>query len=141
MARPWHMPLILLLIVTPLTSPIQDQSRYQSMRIYRDIPKTQSYMPQALRFAMKEYNQASEDTNIYKAVQVIQAQEKVTSGLCYRMTIKLGRTICRKSLTDHAYCPIEENSSWRKYITCSFEVFALPWLNQYSLMNSNCRGT
>ncbi|XP_020842741.1 cystatin-like isoform X3 [Phascolarctos cinereus] len=141
MARPWHMPLILLLIVTPLTSPIQDQSRYPSMRIYQDIPKTQSYMPQALRFAVKEYNQASEDTNIYKVVQVIQAQEKVTSSLRYHMTIKLGRTICRKSLTDHVHCPIEENSSWRKYINCSLEVFALPWLNRYSLMNWNCSDT
>ena len=49
-------------------------------REFQDIPASYVYVQQALWFAMKEYNEASRDTYVYKVTDILRSQEQV--GRC-----------------------------------------------------------
>lgn len=51
------------------------------VREFKDIPETYVYVQQALWFAMKEYNKASEDKYAFKVVKVLKSQEQVGGHL------------------------------------------------------------
>lgn len=51
------------------------------VREFKDIPESYVYVQQALWFAMKEYNKASEDKYTFKVVKVLKSQEQVGGNL------------------------------------------------------------
>lgn len=49
-------------------------------REFQDISASYVYVQQALWFAMKEYNEASKDTYVYKVMNILRSQEQVSGS-------------------------------------------------------------
>uniref|UniRef100_A0A8C4YA94 Egg-white cystatin n=1 Tax=Gopherus evgoodei TaxID=1825980 RepID=A0A8C4YA94_9SAUR len=58
----------------------------------------------ALRFAMSEYNKASNDKYRSRVAEVLQARKQIVSGVKYYLNVKVGRTTCTKSSTEVQDC-------------------------------------
>ncbi|XP_007427618.1 cystatin-2-like [Python bivittatus] len=92
----------------------------------------------ALQFAINEYNRASNDMYSSRVSEVVRVQTQVVSGLKYYFTVKVGRTVCRKGVSDLENCALHEGPNLAKTMTCNFEVYSIPWMNSISLQKSNC---
>uniref|UniRef100_A0A7N5KBP0 Cystatin domain-containing protein n=1 Tax=Ailuropoda melanoleuca TaxID=9646 RepID=A0A7N5KBP0_AILME len=92
----------------------------------------------ALQFAMGEYNRASNDMYGSRVSEVLGVQTQVVSGLKYYFTVKVGRTVCRKEVTDLETCEFHKGPNLAKTVTCRFEVYDVPWTSTISLVKSVC---
>ncbi|XP_067421449.1 cystatin-C [Emydura macquarii macquarii] len=93
----------------------------------------------ALRFAMSEYNKASNDKYRSRVAEVVQARKQIVSGIKYYLDVKVGRTTCTKSDSEDKECAFHEGPELAKHVTCSFVVYTVPWLNRISLLENNCQ--
>ncbi|XP_061444006.1 cystatin-like [Rhineura floridana] len=92
----------------------------------------------ALQFAMNEYNRGSNDMYASRVSEVIRLRKQIVSGMKYFIDVKVGRTTCRKSVADVGNCAFHEAPGMAKLQICNFVVYAVPWLNQVSLLENNC---
>uniref|UniRef100_A0A7N5KP83 Cystatin domain-containing protein n=1 Tax=Ailuropoda melanoleuca TaxID=9646 RepID=A0A7N5KP83_AILME len=77
----------------------------------------------ALRFAMNEYNRASNDKYVGRVSEVVEAQKQIVAGVKYYLEVKVGRTTCAKSVTDVTAvenCAFHEAPALAKTVTCHF---------------------
>uniref|UniRef100_A0A8C8S714 Egg-white cystatin n=1 Tax=Pelusios castaneus TaxID=367368 RepID=A0A8C8S714_9SAUR len=93
----------------------------------------------ALRFAMSEYNKASNDKYRSRAAELVRARKQIVAGIKYYLTVKVGRTTCTKAESEDHECAFHEQPELAKRITCNFVVYSVPWLNQITLMENNCQ--
>uniref|UniRef100_T1DNC4 Cystatin-like protein n=1 Tax=Crotalus horridus TaxID=35024 RepID=T1DNC4_CROHD len=92
----------------------------------------------ALQFAMNEYNRGSNDMYSSRVSEVVEAQKQIVSGIKYYFTVKIGRTVCRKGATDLENCAFHNAPKLAQTMTCTFEVYNIPWRNFISLEKSSC---
>ncbi|NWU69310.1 CYT protein, partial [Pterocles burchelli] len=95
-------------------------------------------MQRALRFAIVEYNRASNDMYSSRVVRVLSAQRQIVSGIKYIMKVEIGRTTCPKPAADLQSCALHEEPQMAKHTVCDFVVYTVPWLNQIRLLESRC---
>ncbi|KAM5304589.1 cystatin-C-like [Glossophaga mutica] len=96
---------------------------------------------QALSFALKEYNKASNDAFHSRALRVVRARKQVVAGLNYFLDVEIGRTTCTKSQPNLASCPFHIQPHLRKKTLCSFQIYTVPWLGKTSMVKSSCQDT
>ncbi|XP_026528316.1 cystatin-2 [Notechis scutatus] len=92
----------------------------------------------ALQFAMNEYNRGSNDMYASRVSEVVEAQKQLVSGVKYYLTVKIGRTVCRKGISDLENCAFHDTPKLAQTMTCTFEVYSIPWINTISLQKSSC---
>uniref|UniRef100_A0A0K8S1H3 Cystatin-like protein n=1 Tax=Crotalus horridus TaxID=35024 RepID=A0A0K8S1H3_CROHD len=92
----------------------------------------------ALQFAMNEYNRGSNDMYSSRVSEVVEAQKQIVSGIKYYFTVKIGRTVCRKGAIDLENCAFHNAPKLAQTMTCTFEVYNIPWRNFISLEKSSC---
>uniref|UniRef100_A0A8C5RD80 Cystatin n=1 Tax=Laticauda laticaudata TaxID=8630 RepID=A0A8C5RD80_LATLA len=92
----------------------------------------------ALRFAMNDYNRGSNDMYASRVADVVEAQKQIVSGIKYYFTVKIGRTVCRKGASDLENCAFHDTPKLAQTMTCTFEVYHVPWRNMISLQKSSC---
>ncbi|KAL7984631.1 hypothetical protein Chor_003201 [Crotalus horridus] len=63
---------------------------------------------------------------------------QIVSGIKYYFTVKIGRTVCRKGATDLENCAFHNAPKLAQTMTCTFEVYNIPWRNFISLEKSSC---
>ncbi|CAM4540859.1 unnamed protein product [Lepidochelys olivacea] len=104
-----------------------------------DAEENDEGVQRALRFAMSEYNKASNDKYRSRVAEVLRARKQIVSGVKYYLNVKVGRTTCMKSSTEVQDCEFHEKPDLAKHVTCSFTVYTVPWLNQISLLENKCQ--
>ncbi|XP_013920405.1 PREDICTED: cystatin-2-like [Thamnophis sirtalis] len=92
----------------------------------------------ALQFAMNEYNRGSNDMYHSRVSEVVQAQKQIVSGVKYYFTVKIGRTVCRKGASDLENCAFHNTPKLAQTMTCTFEIYNVPWRNMIRLTKSSC---
>ncbi|XP_066092254.1 cystatin-C-like [Saccopteryx bilineata] len=93
---------------------------------------------QALKFALSEYNKASNDAFHSRAMRVVRARKQIVAGLNYFLDVEVGRTTCTKSQPNLDTCPFHDQPHMRKKALCSFQIYTVPWLNKTSMVKSSC---
>ncbi|XP_069706226.1 cystatin-C [Phaenicophaeus curvirostris] len=101
-------------------------------------PENDEGLQRALRFAVAEYNKASNDMYSSRAVRVLSAQRQIVSGVKYIMKVEIGRTTCPKPATDLQSCAFHDAPHMAKHSVCEFTVYTVPWLNQIKLLKNTC---
>uniref|UniRef100_A0A8V5FU02 Egg-white cystatin n=1 Tax=Melopsittacus undulatus TaxID=13146 RepID=A0A8V5FU02_MELUD len=104
-----------------------------------DNPDNDEGVQKALKFAMTEYNKASNDLYASRVVRIISAKSQIVSGVKYIMKVEVGQTTCPKTATDLQSCALHEEPDMAKLTTCKFVVYTVPWLNQIKLLESSCQ--
>ncbi|XP_015682709.1 cystatin-2 [Protobothrops mucrosquamatus] len=93
----------------------------------------------ALQFAVNEYNRGSNDMYSSRVSEVVEVQKQIVRGIKYYFAVKIGRTVCRKgATTDHENCAFHTTPKPAQTMTCTFEVYSIPWRNIISLEKSSC---
>ncbi|KAF7240450.1 Cystatin-2 [Varanus komodoensis] len=92
----------------------------------------------ALRFAMKEYNRGSNDMYASRVSEVISVKRQLVSGVKYIIVTGVGRTTCTKAVADVENCAFHTAPGLAKHMTCTFEVYTVPWQNKISLLRTSC---
>ncbi|ETE66625.1 Cystatin-C, partial [Ophiophagus hannah] len=92
----------------------------------------------ALQFAMNEYNRRSNDMYASRVSEVVEVQKQIVSGIKYYFTVKIGRTVCRKGASGLENCAFHNTPKLAQTMTCTFEVYKVPWRNMISLQKSSC---
>ncbi|XP_041107955.1 cystatin-like [Polyodon spathula] len=93
----------------------------------------------ALKFAVTEFNKANNDVHLYRVSKVVRVQTQVVAGIKYIMTVKMGRTSCRKGKTGNIeLCAFHNGPQLAKTSTCTFEVWSRPWIPETRLLKSTC---
>ena len=97
--------LLLLVAVVALTSTgVHAWGSPKVVRKFQDIPKSYVYVQQALWFAMKEYNKASQDPYIFKVKEILKSQEQVSGSgssffVLFVLLLQPGHCPCRSAET------------------------------------------
>ncbi|PWA25619.1 hypothetical protein CCH79_00001481, partial [Gambusia affinis] len=91
----------------------------------------------ALKFAVVQHNNGTNDTVLYQVVKVVSAEVQVVGGLKYIMTVILGRTNCEKEAPADN-CGINNEPGFAQHLRCKFEVWSRPWLNDTQLILAKC---
>ncbi|XP_041105995.1 cystatin C (amyloid angiopathy and cerebral hemorrhage) [Polyodon spathula] len=93
----------------------------------------------ALKFAVAEFNKASNDMYVHRVWKVISAQKQVVSGIKYIVTVQMGRTSCRKGGAEKVeLCAFHDVPELAKTSTCTFEVVSRLWIPETKLVKNTC---
>uniref|UniRef100_A0A8C6JMZ7 Egg-white cystatin n=1 Tax=Melopsittacus undulatus TaxID=13146 RepID=A0A8C6JMZ7_MELUD len=79
-----------------------------------DNPDNDEGVQKALKFAMTEYNKASNDLYASRVVRIISAKSQIVSGVKYIMKVEVGQTTCPKTATDLQSCALHEEPDMAK---------------------------
>ncbi|XP_076018455.1 cystatin C (amyloid angiopathy and cerebral hemorrhage) [Genypterus blacodes] len=91
----------------------------------------------ALSFAVRQHNKATNDQFLVDVVRVLKAETQVVSGVNYFITVMMGRTQCKKTNQEPVCAMQEEPEMARQYI-CTFTVYNVPWTRTISLTEQTC---
>ncbi|XP_039214408.1 cystatin-1-like [Crotalus tigris] len=94
----------------------------------------------AAAFAVEQYNERSDNTNYFKVLRIVKAETQVVAGAKYYLTVEIGETVCEKSNGPMTYSEIQncELLPQGKKLTCNFEVWSRPWLNENQVTSMSC---
>ncbi|KAK6489893.1 cystatin-like [Huso huso] len=93
----------------------------------------------ALKFAVAEFNKASNDMYIHRVSKVVKVQKQVVAGIKYIVTVQMGRTSCRKGGAEKIeLCAFHDEPELAKTSTCTFEVVSRLWIPETKLVKSTC---
>ncbi|NXN91818.1 CYT protein, partial [Rhinopomastus cyanomelas] len=95
-------------------------------------------LQRALRFAMAQYNKASNDMYFSRVVRVISAKRQIVAGINYIMEVEIGRTTCQKPATNLQNCPLSDAPQMSERTVCKFTVYSVPWENKMELVENRC---
>ncbi|XP_029451260.1 cystatin-like isoform X2 [Rhinatrema bivittatum] len=94
----------------------------------------------ALSFAIKMYNNGSNDKYASNVVEVIGAQSQIVSGVKYYLQTRIARTTCNNNPTnDLENCAFHEAPELAKNLKCKFEVHIIPWEDSCKLLKQDCQ--
>ncbi|XP_028632202.1 cystatin-S-like [Grammomys surdaster] len=95
--------------------------------------------PEALDFAVRQYNKSNSDLYVSSGVEVKSVQSQVVAGKKFLFDVILGKTTCLKPQDDLTNCRLKEESNQQEHEFCSFGVYYVPWENHMALVSSSCR--
>ncbi|KAM3929966.1 cystatin-like [Leptodactylus fuscus] len=105
-----------------------------------DADVNSTLVKQAVSCALYEYNKASNDMYHTGVVKVHSAQKQIVSGIKVFLDVDIGRTQCKKPITDASGCKLHPDPNVAQIFACHFEVTQTPWKNkgECSVLKSNC---
>ncbi|XP_031228025.1 cystatin-like 1 [Mastomys coucha] len=133
--RGLRIPLLLLLVTVVVMAKVNDIQRWGG---FKEKATSKKNINSTLHFFIQSYNDASNDTYLYQVQKLIQGQMQLTTGVEYLVTVKIGRTKCKKNETNRASCPLQ-NSKLKKSLVCTSLIYSVPWMNHYQLWNNSCQ--
>ncbi|XP_028279458.1 cystatin C (amyloid angiopathy and cerebral hemorrhage) [Parambassis ranga] len=91
----------------------------------------------ALNFAVVQHNKATNDMYLSQVAEVVKAQAQVVAGMKYVITVKMGKTPCRKDSAAEV-CAVHQDPAKARPYQCTFTVWSRPWLNDIRLIDQTC---
>ncbi|XP_021012185.1 cystatin-like 1 [Mus caroli] len=134
-ARGLRIPLLLLLVTVVVMAKVNHIQRWGG---FKEKATSKKNINSTLHFFIHSYNNASNDTYLYQVQKLIQGQMQLTTGVEYLVTVKIGRTKCKKNETKKASCPLQ-SSKLKKSLICKSLIYSVPWMNYYQLWNNSCQ--
>ncbi|XP_070833668.1 cystatin C (amyloid angiopathy and cerebral hemorrhage) [Chaetodon trifascialis] len=104
---------------------------------FQDIDVNDEGAQNALNFAVAFHNRGSNDMYLSKVAEVVKVQRQVVSGLKYIITVKMGKTPCRKTDASEV-CAIHEDPEKARVYQCTFTVWSRLWLNDIRVQKQEC---
>ncbi|XP_058542337.1 cystatin-C-like [Neofelis nebulosa] len=138
MAQRLHSPLLLLAALALALALAVNSQRNSKVGAPWDADVNDKDVQKALKFALSEYNKASNDENYSRVLQVKGAQKQVVAGINYFLDVEIGRTKCTKSEPNKESCPFYEQPDLLRKKLCSFQIYTVPWRSEKSLVKSRC---
>ncbi|XP_034352392.1 cystatin-like 1 [Arvicanthis niloticus] len=134
-ARGLKTPLLLLLVTVVVMAKVNHIQRWGG---FKEKATSKKNINSTLHFFIQSYNNASNDTYLFRVQKLIQSQMQLTTGVEYLVTVKIGRTKCKKNETKKASCPLQ-GSKLKKSLICTSLIYSVPWTNCYQLWNNSCQ--
>ncbi|XP_077016831.1 cystatin-13-like [Tamandua tetradactyla] len=138
MARPCQTLLLVVAATALAPRSVQAWGSPKVVREFQDIPESYVYVQQALWFAMKEYNKASQDKYYFRVVKILKSQEQVTDSLEYYIEAKIARTMCKKISGENENCLFQQDPTMQKTVLCTFIVASKPWKFELNMLKKKC---
>lgn len=105
----------------------------------RELSVDDDGVKEALKFAMYEYNKASNDMYQSRLAKVHNATMQLVNGYKYDMNVEVRRTTCRKPTTDDNGCPFHEEPTLAEAKMCHFIVVNRKWASQIFMDTLKCQ--
>ncbi|XP_030054944.1 cystatin [Microcaecilia unicolor] len=105
----------------------------------REAGVNEEGVQKAMSFAMRKYNQASNDKYAMNVCRMIRARKQIVSGIKYFIDVDVCRTQCDISTSELTNCAFHQGSELEKTLTCQFVVRVIPWRKQSELESQECR--
>ncbi|XP_020842806.1 cystatin-C [Phascolarctos cinereus] len=132
--------LLLPLLLLALVLAVQAQERLpRLLGGLMEADQNDEGVQQALGFALREFNRASNDKFGSRVFRVVRVRKQVVSGLKYYIDAEIRRTTCDKSVADLSSCPYHKDPALKKHSICEFQVYSVPWMGKTSLLKSECK--
>uniref|UniRef100_A0A2R8MYG5 Cystatin like 1 n=2 Tax=Callithrix jacchus TaxID=9483 RepID=A0A2R8MYG5_CALJA len=129
----WRKPLLLLSALV-LSAKLGHFQRWEG---FQEKPMSKKNMNSTLTFFIQSYNNASNDTYSYRVQKLIRSQMQLTTGVEYIVTVKIGRTKCKRNDSSSSSCPLQ-SKKLRKSLICESLIYTVPWINYFQLWNNSC---
>uniref|UniRef100_A0A8C5KG49 Cystatin-like 1 n=2 Tax=Jaculus jaculus TaxID=51337 RepID=A0A8C5KG49_JACJA len=133
-AQSWRIPLLLLVTLILMIK----LGHFQRWEGFQEKPMSKQNMNSTLHFFIQSYNNASNDTYLFQVQKLIRSQMQLTTGVEYLVTVKIGRTKCKKGTGRSTSCPMQSNKL-KKSLICTSLIYTVPWVNYYQLWNNSCQ--
>ncbi|CAK6951735.1 cystatin C (amyloid angiopathy and cerebral hemorrhage) [Scomber scombrus] len=104
----------------------------------RDIDVNDSGLKNALNFAVVQHNRGTNDLFVSQVAEVLKAQSQVVAGMKYIVTVKMGKTDCRKG-SGVEVCTIHPETDKARFYQCTFTVWSRPWLSDIRVLEEKCQ--
>uniref|UniRef100_A0A8C4DDY2 Cystatin C (amyloid angiopathy and cerebral hemorrhage) n=1 Tax=Dicentrarchus labrax TaxID=13489 RepID=A0A8C4DDY2_DICLA len=102
---------------------------------FRDADVNDEGVQNALNFAVVEHNKGSNDMYLSQVAQVVKVQTQVVAGTKYVITVKMGKTPCRKDQAEEV-CTVHQDPEMP--YQCTFTVWSRPWLSDIRVISEKC---
>ncbi|KAH0514675.1 Cystatin-D [Microtus ochrogaster] len=130
--------LTLVIAACPVTS-TNVEAKKMVVGSWQPIDPNDEEVKKAVDFAVKTYNDLTNDLYVSKPIQLMSASQQVVAGMNYYLKIKLGRTTCPKGQSvDLDDCPFNEQPDQQERTICNFEINTVPWKKKISMTNFSC---
>ncbi|XP_058535486.1 cystatin-like 1 isoform X2 [Ochotona princeps] len=61
----------------------------------------------------------------------------LTTGVEYKVTVKIGRTKCKRNSRTNSSCPLQKKKL-KKSLICESLIYTVPWINYFRMWNNSC---
>nr|XP_040132130.1 cystatin-like 1 isoform X2 [Ictidomys tridecemlineatus] len=102
--RAWRTPLLLLVGVV-LVAVLGHFERWEG---FQNVSMSKNNRNSTLSFFIDSYNNASNDTYLFRVRKLIRSQMQLTTGVEYLLTVKISRTKCKRNETKTTDCPLQK---------------------------------
>ncbi|KAK1905935.1 Cystatin [Dissostichus eleginoides] len=104
---------------------------------YTNIDVNDEGAQNALNFAVVEHNKQSNSMFLSQVAEVVGVKRQLVAGLKYVITVRMGKTPCRKG-TANEVCAIHQDPAQALPYQCEFTVLVVPWRNETKMLEQNC---
>ncbi|KAF3842268.1 hypothetical protein F7725_024219 [Dissostichus mawsoni] len=87
--------------------------------------------------AVVEHNKQSNSMFLSQVAEVVGVKRQLVAGLKYVITVRMGKTPCRKG-TANEVCAIHQDPAQALPYQCEFTVLVVPWRNETKMLGQNC---
>ncbi|KAL4697835.1 hypothetical protein H8957_001228 [Semnopithecus entellus] len=134
MAEPWQALRLLLAILLTLMA-LTYQARKKTFLSVQEVTAIENYAKDSLQWITDQYNKESDDKYHFRIFRVLKVQQRITDHLEYHLNVEMQRTTCQKPETTNC---VPQEGELHKQVNCFFSVFAIPWFEQYKILNKTC---
>ncbi|KAM4832694.1 cystatin-like 1 [Urocitellus parryii] len=131
--RAWRTPLLLLVGVVVVAV----LGHFERWEGFQNVSMSKNNRNSTLSFFIDSYNNASNDTYLFRVRKLIRSQMQLTTGVEYLLTVKISRTKCKRNETKTTDCPLQKKKL-KKTLICQSLIYTVPWVQYYQLWNSSC---
>ncbi|XP_005381027.1 PREDICTED: cystatin-like 1 [Chinchilla lanigera] len=127
---PWLLLLALVLV---------RQGHFDGWPGFQEKPMSQENVNSTLNFFIQSYNNASNDTYLFRVQNLLRTQVQLTTGVEYLVTVRIGRTMCKRTgmVQSSLSCPLQ-SKKLKKSLVCKSLIYTVPWLDYFELWNNSC---
>ncbi|XP_063775863.1 cystatin-F [Pseudophryne corroboree] len=84
----------------------------------------------AARTTVYAYNNMSNDSFLFKELEIEKAMIQVVKGIKYLLRTRIARTVCKKNMKDILdECDFQQRKPLKQIFTCYSEVWKISWLH------------
>ncbi|XP_062058495.1 cystatin-like 1 [Lepus europaeus] len=129
----WRVPLLVLIALTLVAK----LGHFQRWEGFQERPMSKKNMNSTLNFFIQSYNNNSNDTYLFRVQKLIRSQMQLTTGVEYKVTVKIGRTKCKRDSKKNSSCPLQ-SKKLKKSLICESLIYTVPWMKYYQMWNNSC---
>ncbi|XP_004593393.1 cystatin-like 1 isoform X1 [Ochotona princeps] len=129
----WRMPLMVLMVLTLAVT----LGHFQHWGGFQERPMSKKNMNSTLNFFIQSYNNNSNDTYLFRVQKLLRSQMQLTTGVEYKVTVKIGRTKCKRNSRTNSSCPLQKKKL-KKSLICESLIYTVPWINYFRMWNNSC---